>query len=379
MTFPEDNFLENRLEVIKNEHLFRTLEHKEHLIDFASNDYLGLARSQSLKELIFQKLGEIENGKNGATGSRLISGNTVYAETLEQSIARYHAAETGLLFNSGYDANLGLFASIAHRGDTLITDELVHASIIDGVRLSYARRYRFRHNDLADLEKKLKLATGNIFIGVESVYSMDGDEAPLQDMATLAKRYGAHLIVDEAHANGVFGTGGEGLVCVHRLESKVLARIFTFGKALGVHGAIIVGSNSLRDYLINFARSFIYTTAQPIHALVAIDCAYDLLSQSNDQRQVLQHHIAYFREKAKTLPWPLLNSHSPIQGLIIPGNEAVKQVSHHLAQAGYYAKAIVSPTVPPGKERLRICLHAFNTREEIGGLLTCLHQINIKK
>lgn len=372
MILKKEDFLANRLKQRESDQLLRSLHQKGHLIDFASNDYLGFARSAALRERIRQKVEGTKAMKTGATGSRLISGNTDFAEALEQSIALYHGAAAALLFNSGYDANIGLFAAIASKGDTLITDELVHASIIDGARLSYAQRFRFRHNDLNDLERKLKRATGNIFIGVESVYSMDGDIAPLREIAALAQHYQAHLIVDEAHATGILGEGGRGLVAALGLEQLVLARVHTFGKALGVHGAIVAGSSRLRDFLINFARSFIYTTALPMHALLAIESAYDLLPLSNAQRLRLQQHIAFFREQSKNVPFEILDSQSPIQAIVVPGNTAATAIAQKLDHNGYYAKAILSPTVPAGKERLRICLHAFNSREEIEGLLQCL-------
>lgn len=372
MTSFKVDFISKRLEQRKADGLFRMLSRTEDLVDFASNDYLGFARSEALKEKMREKEGKHSIQKLGATGSRLISGNTVYVEGLEQMIADFHQAETGLIFNSGYDANLGLFACIAQKGDTLITDELVHASIIDGARLSYAQRFRFRHNDLDDLERKLKRATGNIFIAVESVYSMDGDISPLVDIARLARFYHAHLIVDEAHATGVLGDEGRGLVCHHGLEDQVFARVHTFGKALGVHGAIVLGSAQLRDYLVNFARSFIYTTALPSHSLLAIESAYNLLPHSNEQRRRLHQHVTFFREKVRQVPYEVLESQTPIQGVIIPGNKAAKHMSHKLERHGYYAKAILNPTVPAGKERLRICLHAFNSRAEIEDLLQCL-------
>ncbi len=369
----KEDFLTDKLAQRESAQLFRTLHTNDHLIDFASNDYLGFARSEALQQSIRQKTEAFQTCKAGSTGSRLISGNTQLAEDLERVIARYHQAAAGLLFNSGYDANVGLFACIASKGDTLITDELVHASIIDGARLSYATRFRFRHNDLHDLEKKLSHATGTIFIGVESVYSMNGDMAPLADMAVLAQRYKAHLIVDEAHATGIIGKDGSGLVSACGLEQQVLARVHTFGKALGVHGAVVLGSAQLRDYLINFARSFIYTTALPQHALLAIESAYQLLPHSQEQRLRLQQHIMYFRQQATSLPFDVLDSQSPVQGIVVPGNARAKAIAQRLEDRGFYVKAILSPTVPTGKERLRICLHAFNTTEEIAGLLQCLH------
>ncbi|WP_299454892.1 pyridoxal phosphate-dependent aminotransferase family protein [uncultured Microscilla sp.] len=362
------NFLDKRLQKRQEDGLLRTLVDKHHLIDFCSNDYLGMARSDAFKALIEQKVAQTNQLTStiGATGSRLISGNLQYTEQLEQSIADFHQAEAGLLFNSGYDANIGIFAALAHKGDTIITDEFAHASMIDGARLSHAKRLRFKHNNVADLEKKLGVAEGNVFIGVESVYSMDGDLAPLKAIADLAEKYGAHLIVDEAHATGVFGNKGEGVVQAENLQERVLLRMHTFGKALGTHGAIVLGSHHLRDYLINFTRSFIYTTSLPFHSLLSIEAAYELLPGCQAERQHLQYLIDFFQKQLRQqTPYQILDSPSPIQGVIVPGNAQAKAVSQKLATAGFYVKAILSPTVPAKQERLRICLHAFNTEAEL--------------
>ncbi|CCG98436.1 8-amino-7-oxononanoate synthase [Fibrella aestuarina BUZ 2] len=343
-------------------------------IDFTSNDYLGLARSPALAQHIQQQT--IGAERNGATGSRLLAGNSELAESVEHYLAHVYRAESALVFNSGYNANVGLLACLPQRGDTLLTDELIHASLIDGARLSYATRQRFAHNDLADLEQKLQQASGRVFVVVESVYSMDGDEAPLRALADLCDQYGAALLVDEAHASGVYGLNeadgtAPGLVVAYGLQDRVFARIHTFGKALGVHGAVVVGPTLLRDYLINTARSFIYTTALPPHALLAIRCAHEVLAQDTSPIHRLHELIACFQKTAAqlapSLPW--LESTSPIQGLIVPGNEAVRAVAGRAQAAGYDVRPIVSPTVPPGQERLRLCLHSFNTEDEIRGLL----------
>ncbi len=367
------DFLSERLEERRETGLIRSLVDKAHLVDFCSNDYLGLAQSDEFKQLIDQKLKQYQQKRVGATGSRLISGNFAYTEQLEQKIADFHQAETGLIFNSGYDANLGVFASLARRGDTIITDELIHASIIDGVRLTHAKRLRFRHNNLVDLEKKLRLAEGNVFVGVESVYSMDGDVAPLGEIAALCEKYQAHLIVDEAHATGVFGDQGEGVVQRDHLQDKVLVRVHTFGKAMGTHGAIVLGSNNLRSYLVNFARSFIYTTALPMHALAAIEAAYELIPTWHQAREHLDHLIDIFQDTlGKATRYEILPSSSPIQGVIVPGNHQAKRLAEQIEAAGFYVKAILSPTVPAGQERLRICLHAFNTKAQLDQLMNMI-------
>ncbi|SER20318.1 8-amino-7-oxononanoate synthase [Pedobacter rhizosphaerae] len=343
-------------------------------IDFCSNDYLGFARSESLASLSTQNLKSLTNIKNGSGGSRLLSGNTAYTEQTEQFIAHFHSFDAGLIFNSGYDANLGLLSAVPQRGDTIITDELIHASIIDGCRLSHATRYKFAHNNLNDLAAKLKLSNGNIFVVVESVYSMDGDFAPLTEISALCEQYAANLIVDEAHAIGIFGTQGKGLVHQGNLQTKVFATVVTFGKALGGHGAIVLGSKDLRHYLINFSRPFIYTTATPIHNITAIKAAYQLLAEVDIN--IIQEKIALFRKLARDQNLNILESSSAIQGIIYPSNVRAKNAAQILQNKGFDVRAILSPTVPSGKERLRICIHTYNTTEEIVSLVKEIKEIN---
>lgn len=369
-----EQFLNGKLQERKDNLSIRNLSTNIPPFDFCSNDYLGFARSSELKKLIDDTLATFPNYLNGAGGSRLLSGNTAFTEETEQLIADFHLAESGLIFNSGYDANVGLLSSIPQRGDTIITDELIHASIIDGCRLSHATRYKFLHNDINDLETKLKLAKGNIFVVVESVYSMDGDIAPLVEIANLCERYQVNLIVDEAHATGVFGANGSGLINQLNLTSKVFALIVTFGKALGVHGAIILGSKNLRHYLINFARSFIYTTAAPIHNIVAVRSAYQHLNKID--HQLIHQKIALFRKMLKEENISALDSESAIQGILFSSNETTKLAATALQSKGFDVRAILSPTVALGKERLRICLHNFNTDEEIVSLVNHLKKLN---
>lgn len=367
--------LQEILDKRKEESLYRYLQVNEGLVDFCSNDYLSFARSKRIKQEVKYYSAETDY-LSGATGSRSISGNTAYAEELEKFIAEFHHAEAGLLFNSGYDANLGLFSCIAKKEDTLICDELIHASIIDGCRLSYANRFRFVHNDVNDLEKKLQHAKGNIFVAVESVYSMDGDTAPLKEIASLCEQYHANLIVDEAHGTGVFGKKGRGLVNQFDLEKKVFARVHTFGKAIGCHGAMVIGSDVLRNYLINFARSFIFTTALPFHSLVTIRSAYEQLMDDGFNNTYLHELIRYFKDGFENLGDSfLIEGDSPIQSLVIPGNERARRVSRHLQEKGFDVRAILSPSVPAGKERLRISLHLHNTKEQVDQLKQSLNQI----
>jgi 8-amino-7-oxononanoate synthase len=336
-------------------------------VDFFSNDYLGLVTNGTLDRLMQSHPKGLRT--TGSTGSRLLSGNSNLAGELETQVAGFHHADAALLFNSGYNANVGLLASIAGRNTTVIYDELCHASLIDGIRLSLCnRRYKFAHNDLNDLEDKLRRYRdlGPTIIVVESVYSMDGDMAPLAEIAGLCETHDAQLVVDEAHATGVIGTRGEGLVCKLGLTDKVFARVHTFGKALGCHGAVVLGSDLLKQYLINFARPFIYTTALPDHAILAAKCAYDYLADPEFTNQPLLELIAYFRQRTKDSAisgWKA--GQSPIQALVVGNNERCKLLATHLQNSGLQINPILSPTVPLGMERLRVCLHSFNTREEV--------------
>ncbi len=364
-----EDFLVKKLTERKLAHNLRSLPTvNPNLIDFCSNDYLGFAKSSLLKhkiEAFQQQIGTIENGSGG---SRLLSGNRAFTEETESFIAHFHETESALIFNSGYDANLGLLSSLGQRGDTIIYDELIHASLIDGARLSFADRLKFKHNDISDLELKLQKAKGTIYVAIESVYSMDGDIAPLKEIHRICEKYGANLIVDEAHAVGVFGDHGKGLVYQNGLNGKIFACIVTFGKALGCHGAAVLGSHNLRNYLINFARSFIYTTAIPLHGIISIKAAYTLLAEQ-DQQQALYQRIVLYRKLISTLKWPRTDSLSAIQTLILGNAEKAKNTAVNLQQLGYDVRAILSPTVAIGTERLRICLHSFNTPEEIEGLI----------
>jgi 8-amino-7-oxononanoate synthase len=356
-------FIKSKLEQRLSNGIYRSLKPESNLVDFCSNDYLGFARSPILKEWIQKEIHANDQALNGSTGSRLLSGNLAYTETLEKEIAAFHKSEAGLIFNSGYDANLGLFSALPQRGDTIITDELIHASIIDGARLSYANRYTFRHNDINSLEGKLKHAKGNCYAVIESVYSMDGDTPPIKEILALTDKYNAQLIVDEAHAVGLYGNG---LINQLGLEDRVFARIVTFGKALGCHGAIVLGSTLLREYLINFSRSFIYTTAASFHQIAAIKMAYQLLPMAENEGQKLSDNIYLFKQNVIAgTECNLLPSDSAIQCLVVGSNEKAKQMAQQLQNAGLDVRPILSPTVPMGTERLRICLHSFNTDKEI--------------
>lgn len=373
MIFSADKLLQQLLEKRKEQNAFRALRVNDQLIDFCSNDYLGFARSQELKDNIEAECISFSQPLNGSTGSRLLAGNSDYAENLEKEIAGFHHAEAGLIYNSGYDANMGLFSALLQRGDYILYDELIHASVHDGIRLSSASAYPFRHNDLEHLEERLKImpGTGIIYIAVEAIYSMDGDDAPLKEMVELCKKYNANLIVDEAHATGITANG-KGKVQELNLEKDVFARVHTFGKALGCHGAIVIGSELLRNFLINFSRPFIYTTALPVKSLVAINQSYKLLKKSNDAIVMLHILINYFKKNISA-DIPLISSNSPIQCIVVNGNTEVKKIATQLQESGFDVRPILSPTVTKGKERLRICIHSFNTPEQIEQLANTIN------
>ena len=352
-----DQALQEKLNDRIQHGLYRKLNVSEDKIDFCSNDYLGFSKilsSENAQHIYIQ---------NGATGSRLISGNSFLAEQTEQLIADFHGKESALIFNSGYSANLGLLSCLAQKGDTYIVDEYIHASIMDGAKLSYANKYKFKHNNVVDLEKKLATAQGKKFVVVESIYSMDGDEAPLEAIVNVCEKYQAYLIVDEAHATGLYGPKGEGIVAANNLQDKVYAIIYTFGKALGLHGAAIVCNQILKEYLINFSRPFIYTTALPPSLYIQLQKAYQLLPQVD--RKILFDLIYYFKQQLSQTTFKFIESQSQIQGLIVGNSKQAHELSNYLLQKGIYAKSIVSPTVAIGSERLRICLHMFNTKTDI--------------
>ena len=356
-----ETFLEKKLDERRQQNAFRTLGLPSGKIDFCSNDYLGIGRRLAV------------DGRPltvGSTGSRLLAGNYALIETVEQQIATFHQSEAALIFNSGYDANIGLLSSVPQKGDTILYDFLSHASIRDGIRLSQGQSFAFLHNDLADLERRLQQACGTIFVVTESVFSMDGDICPLPEIVILCLQYHAHLIVDEAHATGVVGNKGEGLVQYLGLQQKIFARVHTFGKACGCHGAVVLGSSVLRDYLINFARSFIYSTALPPHAVAAIQKSYDTFPLMAVERAHLQALIDYFQ--AAQIAYEKLVSNTPIQAVIVPSNDAVKQLATTLQDNGFDIRPILYPTVPKGKERLRIVLHSFNTIAEVERLVQLL-------
>ncbi|KAG9322655.1 hypothetical protein KVV02_007922 [Mortierella alpina] len=352
--------------------------------DFSSNDFLGLARNPRLGARFLAELASFPKHAPplGSTGSRLLDGNSRYAEDLEHLIAHFHHAEAALIFNSGFDANVGFFSSVPQPGDVILYDEFIHASVHDGMKVTRAGvKKAFSHNNLSHLAELLQnvrqeeKTTGakerNIFVAVESVYSMDGDIAPLKEIVDLLDTYGAHLIVDEAHATGVFGQNGRGLVNEMGLESRVFARLHTFSKALASNGAALVGPKILKDYLINYARPLIYSTFTSFNNLASVKSAYQMLIAGETVELVEKVHglIHYFRSNINVPDHMLLPSTSPIQGIVMDGNAKVNALSQRLIKAGLNVKPIRFPTVPKGKERVRICLHSHNTQEQVQQLI----------
>ena len=371
MKFPEK--ASNRLEARKQNSSFRSLGNANQLTDFSSNDYLGFSNSNAISSAV----SENQKFSNGATGSRLLTGNHSLYQSCEKKIADFHQSETALIFNSGYDANLGIFSSLPQRNDIVLYDALCHASIRDGIRLGQAKAYKFEHNDLDELEQLLirhQDPNVTIYIATESVFSMDGDSPDLTRLVELSEKYNAYTIIDEAHALGVFGDKGQGLVQDLNLHNRIFARVVTFGKGLGCHGAAVLGSQQLNHYLVNFARSFIYSTGLPPHSVATINAAYESLENASNELEQLRENISFFNvEKNRFGLKPIfVRSKSAIQSAIIPGNERVKAISEELRQNGFDIRAIISPTVPEGQERLRICLHSFNKKEEISKVLEIL-------
>ena len=410
------------------------------LIDFASNDYLGLARDHGQHVLVqsaYNKYLECQSKFNdqspilGATGSRLLSGDSNLARSLETYLARIHNRRASLLFNSGYDANLSILSSLPYKkSDAIVMDELVHNSLIMGVRMGRVQNnqvFLFKHNDFYDLQRVIKglqcssSRQSLILVVVESVYSMDGDIAPLREILNVCQNTGAVLMVDEAHGLGIYGrtnvqdmqldydakdrttavtqqlphnkmkehasfantAGGTGVLAGLNLEchQSLFCSVHTFGKAAGCHGAVVAGSNTLVSYLFNYARPFVYSTALPPHSLISIQQAYKSMTglDGEKRRSIVFKWVKLFRREIlhglqalniSDTGIYLLPSPSPIQALVVPGNKNCIAVCQHLRDAGHLdVYPIRSPTVPKGQERIRIILHAHNSESDLGGLI----------
>ncbi len=368
--------LNKKLEKRKEDNAFRVLKAQNQGVDFSSNDYLGFSKSEEIYHKTLALLNDKNIKNNGATGSRLLTGNHPLFLEAELQLANFHHAESALICNSGYDANIGLISAVAQRGDYIFYDEYIHASLRDGIQLSNAKAYKFNHNNLADLEIKIERIdskSSTIYIVTESIFSMDGDSPDLKELVNLAKRYSAFLIIDEAHGTGVFAKHGAGLIRQLNLENDIFARIHTFGKAIGCHGAAILGCERLTEYLINYSRSFIYSTALSPYSIANIIVAYQTLEKTNSIEKLIRN-ISYFKDQifVNGLASIFRKSDSQIQCCIISGNERVKKIAKILFEGGFDVKPILSPTVSKDEERLRFCIHSYNSFGEIKSVLGLL-------
>jgi 8-amino-7-oxononanoate synthase len=335
-------------------------------VNLCSNDYLGLALHEGLKAAVCNAVQSSE--RVGSTGSRLLSGHVAAWGSLEEEFAAFAGTEASLFFNSGFAANTGLLPALLQGGDVVFSDALNHASLIDGIRLSGAQKEIYRHGDMNALEDALRRhsgGTGGRVIVTESIFSMDGDHAPLREIFQLAERYGAEVIVDEAHATCTYGPGGRGLAAEHGWEDRCLAVVHTCSKALAGIGAFVCGSKTLKAFLMNSARSFIFSTALPPYMALQIQAALRLASSMEAERRHLASLAEDLRARLRGFNYGCEVSHSQIVPLIVGSNQGALDLAAALEQQGFAVRAVRSPSVPPGTERLRISLTADLSAEVI--------------
>jgi 8-amino-7-oxononanoate synthase len=344
------------------------------VINFSSNNYLGLANHPSLCKAAKEA---IDRYGCGSGASRLISGNMTLHEELENKISELKGTEAALVFNSGFQANTGILSTLVGEGDAIFSDALNHASVIDGCRLSRANVVVYGHCDVDDLEQGLKDAPSiaRKLIVTESLFSMDGDEAPLADIVSLAEKHGAMVMVDEAHATGIYEPNGSGLVAKLGLGDRVPIQMGTLGKALGGFGAYVAGSQALRQLLINRCRSFIFTTSLPPAVMAMAIAAIDLIKKEPQRRQALRDNCQLLRAGLEAQGYSVRASRSQILPLMIGDATQCMKLSEDLLQRGVFAQGIRPPTVPPGTSRLRITLMATHKREHIDRALKTFKQL----
>lgn len=349
-------------------------------IDFSSNDYLGLASDPGMRHAVREAVDA--SSRIASTGSRLLSGHDEVWAALENDFARWVGAEAALYFTSGYAANIGLLSAILRPEDAVFSDSANHASLIDGMRLAKCRRVIFPHLDLNVLEQELRRnlpAPGARFIVVESIFGMDGDRAPLADLAALAGRHGAELIVDEAHAIGVRGPSdgpsGSGCVAEAGLSGRVFATIHTCGKALAAVGAFVCGSQALRRYLINRARTFIFNTALPPYFASQVAAGMRLAAAANAERAHLSRLGVFLSSELRRNGFDTAGSNSHIVPVVLGSNESALSWASHLQANGYGIRAIRPPTVPPGMARLRLSLTAKLSQSTLADLVAAMVQL----
>ena len=362
--------LELRMQALLNRRhsngAIRKLKQVNNCIDFTSNDYLSFSCNVELQQQIDENYKNYlrANPNAAATGSRLLTGNNQLYENLENELCLFYNSTAALIFNSGYDANLSLLTACARKTDIILYDQLIHASLLDGSRYSGATCVAFQHNDNHHLELLLLQYQhkSTVFVLVESVYSMDGDTCNLSEVVELCTKYNANLIVDEAHCTGVLG---KSLAQNLNLTNKIWARIHTFGKAFGTNGAVVLGNNTLKQYLLNYARPLIYTTALPIHNLLSIQCAHRFFEKNNLLLVNLLVKIAYFKKVMLPLQRFISQNNTAIQFFKCNNNKLAVEAAYFLQEKGIDVRPILYPTVAYGQERLRICLHLHNSNEDI--------------
>lgn len=343
-------------------------------IDFSSNDYLGLSSHPRLKEISKKAMDEFGTS---SSASRLLSGDLGLHHSLEEEIAKFKQKEAALIFNSGYQANVGIIASICGKGDVIFSDKLNHASIIDGILLSGARFFRFNHNDMAHLESLLKKERHkykDALIITETIFSMDGDRPPLKELAKLKEKYNCKIMVDEAHATGIFGKNGTGVVEEENLTERIDLIMGTFSKALGSFGAYIASSKKIIDYLVNSCRSFIYSTALPPSIIAANLESLKLVREESHRRRVLLENAGYFRGELLKKGFKVKGT-SQIVPLVVGDSERAIKLNKELIEKEFWVLPIRPPTVPQGESRLRFSLTYNHTKDILERLIDEISKI----
>lgn len=340
------------------------------LVNFCSNDYLGLAAHPEVTAALARGA---ERWGAGSGAAHLVCGHLAPHRRLEEALAEFTGRPRALLFSTGYMANLGVVAALAGRGDTVLEDRLDHASLIDGARLSGARLLRYRHADAADLESLLDAAAGRALVATDGVFSMDGDLAPLPELAAACRRHGAWLMVDDAHGLGVTGATGRGSLEHFGLDTDAVpVLVGTLGKALGTFGAFVAGATELVEHLVQHARSYIYTTALPPAVAEATLAALAVVRREPGRREHLHALVARFRAGAAELDLPAAPSATPIQPILLGDSDAALAAAAALREQGFLVQAIRPPTVPEGTARLRVTLTAAHSEAQVDALLAAL-------
>lgn len=365
--------LRRRIQILQDRSLLRQLRHDSVHLDFSSNDYLALNQNGIVAEMLRDLVQSDDTIRSiGSTGSRLIRGHYEIFERVEAEFAAFTGTEAATLFHSGYAANTGVIPTVVDRRDIIFCDRLCHASLLDGIRLSGARRYYFEHNNLNDLEAKLKRHGGSQrnWIITESIFSMDGDSPDLRSMTRLAAAHNALIVLDDAHAVGIRGPQGAGLAAEQKVVDRIAVPVFPCGKAPGLMGAFVCGPPELKTVLINQARPFVFTTAQPpiLAALLLKIIHFLRTALAEDLRRQLKSRSERLRSALKQNGFDTGQSDSHIIPVIVGAESKALGYAQYLLEQGYDVRAIRPPTVPTGTSRLRICVHADHTDEQIDQL-----------